>query len=114
MIEGLRRDRGDLRVQSGDFVGWSRGARFYPLLYMMTRVFHAQDWETGVELKDHLLGKLASLELHHIFPREFLYRHDYPKADVNALANFTFLTKETNLKVSNRDPAEYLPYFVEK
>ncbi len=112
LIAGLRRDRGDLNVQPGDFMGWSRGARFYPLLYMMTRVFHAKDWETGVELKDHLLGKLASLELHHVFPRDFLYRHGYSKADVNALANFTFLTKDTNLKVSNKDPAKYLPDFV--
>ena len=114
LIEGLRRDRGDLRVHPADFVGWSRGARFYPLLYMMTRVFHAKDWETGVELREHLLGKLSGLQLHHVFPRAVLYKHGYPKAEVNALANFTFLTQETNLKVSDRHPSEYLPDFVKR
>jgi hypothetical protein len=33
------------------------------------------------------------------------------KSDVNALANLTFLTQETNLLVSDRDPAEYLEAF---
>ncbi len=30
-------------------------------------------------------------------------------AQVNALANFTLLTKATNLEVTNRDPADYIP-----
>ena len=33
---------------------------------------------------------------------------------MNAIANFTFLTKETNLKVSNRDPEEYFAHYEEK
>ena len=33
------------------------------------------------------------------------------KAEVNAIANFTFLTQETNLLVSERDPSEYMPAF---
>src|SRR5690606_10357770 len=39
LIEQLRRDRGDLRLRANDFIGWSRGARFYPLTYMLTRVW---------------------------------------------------------------------------
>ena len=114
LIESLRRDRGDLRLQQADFLGWSRGARFYPLLYMLTRAWRALDWETGVELKGHLLGNLSSLELHHIFPKARLYEKKYGVAQVNALANFTFLTKETNLKVSDKDPVSYLAAYAEK
>ena len=33
-------------------------------------------------------------------------------AEVNAIANFTFLTRETNLRVSDRAPAVYLEEFV--
>ena len=108
LIDLLRTHRGDLRLQAVDFAGWSKGTRFYPLLYMMTRVGHAQDFETGIELSGHLLGRSSSLEVHHIFPKSKLYEAGYPKEQVNAIANFTFLTQETNLKVSNRDPAEYL------
>lgn len=114
LIAGLRRDRGDLRLNANDFLGWSTGTRFYPMTYMLTRVQHAKDWETGVELSNHMLGRMSRLEVHHIFPKSLLYDAGYAKSDVNQIANFTFLTQETNLKVSNRDPAEYIPEFVEK
>jgi hypothetical protein len=111
LIGQLRQNRGDLRIHANDFRTWSRGSRFYPLLYMMTRVFGARDLESGLELRKHLLGNLMRLELHHIFPKAKLYKHGYSKAEVNALGNFMFLTQETNLLVSDRDPAEYLPDF---
>ncbi|GJD22678.1 hypothetical protein RIVM261_076340 [Rivularia sp. IAM M-261] len=111
LIENLRQNRGDLTIKPIDFQGWSTGARFYPLLYMLTRVYQAKDWDSGIELSKHLLGKLSSLQVHHIFPKSILYKHGFSKSEVNALANFTFLTQETNLKVSNRHPSEYFEAF---
>ena len=108
LVGHLRRQRGDLSLHPNDFMGWSRGARFYPLLYMLTRVFGSQDWDSGVELRKNLLGKLAGLQLHHIFPKARLYDAGFLKPDVNALANFTFLTQETNLRISDADPTIYL------
>src|SRR3954447_14488686 len=97
--------RGELRVHPADFIGWSQGSRFYPLLYMLTRTGYTRDWGTGLELKAHMLGKASSLELHRVFPKALLYKNGYEKAEVNALANFTFLTKQTNIALSDRDPA---------
>lgn len=114
LITLLRQSRGNLRVTPDDFRAWSQGARFYPLLYMLTRVYDVKDWGTGLPLKNELLGKLAGLELHHIFPKNLLYKAGYSKQDVNSLANFTFLTKATNLEVTNRDPAEYIPAYEAK
>lgn len=113
LIELLRRTRGELRLRPDDFHEWSRGARFYPLLYMLTRAYHAKDWLSGVELSSFLLGHLARLEMHHIFPKSELYQLEYSRSDVNALANFTFLTQESNLHVSNRDPHDYLAEIAE-
>ena len=116
LIEQLRQNRGDLKLSARDFEGHTRGARFYPLLYMLTRVWKARDWQSDVELSSHLLGHLSRLELHHIFPKALLRAHHngYSQAEINAIANFTFLTQETNLLVSNRNPAEYLEKFAEK
>jgi hypothetical protein len=113
LIGLLREVRGDLRLTDSDFAGSTKGNRFYPLLYMMTRVCHARDWGTGDELSSHLLGNLSALQVHHIFPKKVLYAARVRKRDVNAIANFTFLTQETNLEVSGRDPAEYLPHYAE-
>ncbi len=114
LIALLRQQRGDLRVRPSDFLGWSRGARFYPLLYMLTRSAHAKDWATGDELSNHLLGRMSTLEIHHIFPKARLYEHGVSKREANALGNFTFLTKETNLLVSDRYPAAYLEEYAKK
>ena len=114
LIDGLRRIRGDLKVDASDFTGWSVATRFYPLLYMLTRVNHSRDWCLDLELSDSLLGATSSLQLHHIFPKSKLYDAGYERNEVNALANFTFLTQACNLEVSNRDPAEYIPYYAQK
>ena len=108
LIELLRRSRGNLSLIPSDFIGWSVSARFYPMLYMLARVQHARDWESGVELSNNLLGRGTNLHLHHIFPKSLLYDHGYVKSQVNQLANFTFLTQDSNLRISNQCPAVYL------
>jgi hypothetical protein len=109
LLEQLRLWHGGLRVEPGHFLGWGLGARFYPVLYMLTRMGEARDWGTGLPLKAGLLGKMSKLEVHHIFPKAQLYKRKLKKPDVNALANFCFLTKDTNLTISDRLPEEYFP-----
>ncbi|MFC3074602.1 GmrSD restriction endonuclease domain-containing protein [Shinella pollutisoli] len=109
LLAQLRMWHGGLRVEPGHFTGWSLGARFYPVLYMLTRMGAARDWGTGLALKASLLGKMSRLEVHHIFPKAQLYKRDFKRAEVNALANFCFLTKDTNLIISDRLPEEYFP-----
>jgi len=109
LLEQLRLWHGGLRVEPGHFTGWSLGARFYPVLYLLSRMGEARDWGTGLALKAGLLGKMSQLEVHHIFPKAQLYKLKHKKPEVNALANFCFLTKETNLNISNRLPEDYFP-----
>lgn len=99
--------RGDLRVKPEHFAGADRRSRFYVMLYVLTRVGGSQDLLTGIELKQALLGKLSRLELHHIFPKALLQEHGYPQPQRNALANFCFLTQESNLAIHKRAPVEY-------
>ena len=112
LIENLRRNRGDLRIAPSDFAGSTIGARFYPLLYMLTRIYHARDWNSDLELSSHMLGKHSSLELHHIFPKSKLKEYGYDRGEVNALANFTFLTRESNRLISNENPDAYIRRFM--
>lgn len=114
LIQLLRQNRGDLEIKPNDFWGWSTGARFYPLLYMMTRVCRSKDFETGIELSSNTLGKGTALQVHHIFPKAVLYKYGYSKSDVNAVANFTFLTQETNNLISDRKPEDYFEEFEAK
>lgn len=107
LIEVLRLWRGGLRVEPAHFDSWSVGARFYPILYMLTRMRGARDWGSGLELRAEMLGKMNSLEVHHIFPKAQLYKAAVGRAEVNALANFCFLTKGANLGISDSRPEIY-------
>jgi len=110
LIRELHLWRGSLRIRPEHFTGWSRGNRFYFTLYMLTRVGEAQDWGTGLPLRKGMLGKNTSLEMHHIFPRDYLKKNGHDdKIAINALGNFCFLTKNSNLQISNRPPTDYFP-----
>lgn len=111
LIDQLKLWHGSLEVHPGHFAGWSLGARFYPVLYMLTRVGQARDWGSGLVLKQNMLGRMSKLEVHHIFPKAQLYKaaQGYKRPEVNAIANYCFLTKESNLDILDGDPANYLP-----
>ncbi len=111
-IDGLIRQlevwRGELKVTPDNFAGAERGSRFYPLLYLLSRVGGAQDLLTGEALSSHMLGRLSSLQLHHIFPKAMLKDLGHGRSDRNALGNFCFLTQASNLAIGRRPPADYL------
>ena len=107
LLDELRQWHGGLRAEPAHFGGWSLGARFYPVLYLLTRMGEARDWGSGLPLKAGMHGRMSRLEVHHIFPKSVLYKRGYKRREVNALANFCFLTKDTNLEISNQSPHKY-------
>ncbi len=109
LIDVLRLSRGGLEVRPEDFAANSLGARFYPTLYLLTRTLGARDFDSGVVLSKAMLGHLSTLEVHHVFPKKLLYAAGYKRAEVNTLANYCFLTKNSNLKISASQPKIYMP-----
>ena len=109
LLDKLRQFRGNLHVEPSNFIGSTRGARFYPVLYMLTRMGDAKDWGNGITLKSNMHGNNSSLELHHIFPKSQLKKKKYKTAEINSLGNFCFQTKGTNLSISDRLPEDYFP-----
>ena len=109
LLRNLRQSQGERNVTQENFdLNYTR-ARFYPLLYIMSRIRDARDWGTGNRLRHHALGDHTKLELHHIFPRAYLRRHGVPAKDINNLGNIAFQTRETNHAIGARSPAEYMP-----
>ncbi|GAA3749344.1 hypothetical protein HDA32_001150 [Spinactinospora alkalitolerans] len=107
LLRALEKWRGGpLAVRPVDFAGSTKGSRFYPLLYLLTRVGQARDFGSGLPLHAEMLGHLTSLQVHHIFPKALLKDH-YDRRQVNAVANFCFLTQDTNLKVGKQAPEKY-------
>lgn len=109
LITEMDRWRGSMDVRPEDFESWSVGSRFYPVLYMLSRVRGARDLGTGMSLKAGLLGKESALHVHHLFPKKRLYDGDFDRTEANAIANFSFLTASSNLSVGATPPSEYFP-----
>ncbi len=107
LIAELELSRGTLQVRPDDFDTQTIGSRFYPVLYMLTRVNDAKDFCTGLPLSKHLLGKGSNLEVHHVFPKAVLYEADFTRRQVNAVANFAFLTGSSNRTLGKRPPMDY-------
>ncbi|MEQ3553255.1 DUF262 domain-containing protein [Pseudonocardia nematodicida] len=99
-----RSRKGAMTIDAQDFEGVGRGARSYPLLYLLTRVRESRDLVTG-----NVLGSESSaIEVHEIFPKAELVKAGYSRAEVNAIANFAFVGPASGTQLSGADPASYL------
>nr|WP_242623218.1 hypothetical protein [Pseudonocardia sediminis] len=105
VIASLSRTRkNNMSIDAEDFEGVGKGSRSYPLLYMITRVRDGRDLLTGRSLGH----ESASVEVHEIFPKAALAKHGYTRAEVNAIANFAFVSPSSAVGLSGADPAAYL------
>lgn len=114
LIANLKLDRPDLKIAASDMDGTQSASTFFTVLYMLTRVYGAKDWETGEILRQGMLGQSSKLEVHHIFPKNLLSRAGIPGKQINNLANLAFQTSGTNKAISSSNPADYLAAVAEK
>ena len=47
-------------------------------------------------------------DIHHIFPKKYLVKHNYDPKEYNQVANFVFTEQATNIKVGEQCPSEYM------
>ena len=81
----------------------SYASSVYSGIFCLLALNNARDWRRGEDIQ------LQTLQDHHIFPRAFLKRNDIDKRiTVNTIANRTLISNETNGKISDKVPAEYL------
>lgn len=105
VIHGLRRTRGgSLTIDAQDFEGAGRGSRSYPLLYLVTRTGGARDLVTGRPFGDDT----AAIEVCEIFPRAVLAEAGCSRAEINAVANYAFVTPSSSVALAHRDPTRWL------
>jgi hypothetical protein len=115
LIESIKRLRGGkLEVEASDLIMEGSTSRYYPMAYIVARSQGAVDWFNGLKLFSKNVGDSYKIHSHHIFPQGVLYDDKYNSSNsidkriVNEMANLAFITQETNLKISMRDPLEYL------
>lgn len=54
-------------------------------------------------------------DIHHIFPKNYLQKNNFNnRNDYNQIANYTFLDRETNIKIGNKSPRDYMGTVIEQ
>jgi hypothetical protein len=79
----------------------SHASMVYSGVFCLLALRGARDWRRGEDIQ------LQELQDHHIFPRDYLKTHGLEKG-VNSIVNRTLISDETNGKIKNKAPAEYL------
>jgi hypothetical protein len=106
--------RGRIEIKAADLEGRWVAHPMYRMSVVVAKAHGAVDWFNGAPLGT-VFGKKYQLHSHHIFPQGLLYKSGYDADNhlhrkiVNEIANRAFLTAESNLKLGDESPAEYLP-----
>lgn len=116
LIDNLSLFRGqNLNLTADDLAYQGIRSKTYALFYATIRSRNAKDWtDINVPLYSRNLGFNNVLERHHIFPKAFLRKkydasNSIQKNLINEIANNALITQKSNIKILDRDPAEYLP-----
>jgi len=100
LIENIRREEGDLKER---IIARIDEGEYDPLLfYALLRQSNARDF-----LPPHESITQANSTIHHIFPRRHLTEPEYAEL-VDDIGNLTLLTHQSNLRLSDELPENYL------
>ena len=115
LINMIIDQRGRIEVKPSDLEGRSTQHPLYRMTYIVAKSIGAVDWFNGSPL-GQTFGPSYEIHSHHIFPTSLLYSSDKYSSEnhlhtkiINEIANRAFLTRGSNVQVSNTPPAEYLP-----
>ena len=68
---------------------------------------HCKDFISGEEM-DFTLYKDEKIDIHHIFPKDYCEKQNYPKLKWNSVVNKTPMTSSTNREIGGVAPTKYL------
>jgi len=116
LVDAIIEQRGRIEVKPSDLEGRIIQHPLYRMTFVMAKARGAIDWFNGSPL-DATHGPFYAVHSHHIFPTSLLYskvggydpENHLHKKIVNEIANRAFLTGESNVGLSNTEPARYLP-----
>jgi hypothetical protein len=99
----------DIGLTAEDLEGKTRRSPLLKLLQIAAFADGAHTWWSHRSISYDPESRGMAVEIHHIFPRNWLKKAglgEHP--DLDTLANFAFLSKHDNIKISDGDPAVYL------
>jgi hypothetical protein len=99
----------DTALTAADILGKTRQSPFLRLLQVAAVANDAKSWWGHRSISYDPDSRGMAVEIHHVFPRNWLKKNGLGNhAELDTLANFAFLSKHDNIKISDGDPETYL------
>jgi hypothetical protein len=114
LLQILMRQFGRLTIEPGDLASRGANSPLFSLAYLTLKAAGAKDWHSGLGISLTHQGKLHFIQWHHIIPKSLLKQHGYETGETNEVANMAFITGETNRRISNKNPEQYLEEIVSR
>ena len=91
----------------------SRQSAAYKGIMALILQNHARDFISGREM-DFAVYKAENIDIHHIFPKDYCQKCEYPKQKWNSVVNKTPITYSANREIGGSAPSKYLSKIEEK
>ena len=114
LLDTLKRQFGRLTIEADDLASRGANSPLFSLSYLALKDAGASDWFSGLGLSLTHQGRLHFIQWHHIFPKSLLKARGFETGEINEIANMAFITGQTNRRITNKEPAVYLPDIVTK
>jgi hypothetical protein len=112
LLDPVKRQFGRFNIEPDDLAGRGSNSPLFSLAYLALKDAGARDWFNGLGLSLAHQGRLHYIQWHHIFPKSLLKGKEFETGEINEIANMAFITGQTNRRISNKKPEEYLPGIV--
>jgi hypothetical protein len=88
---------------------------YYASLNILNAVGLFSTMKVSDLLQEGLRAKKSPLEIHHLFPKEYLKKNGIKdQQQINQIANYALVEWSDNIEISDKAPFEYLPKYVER
>lgn len=79
------------------------------MAYLALKAAGAKDWFSGLGVSLTHQGRLHFIQWHRLFAKSLLRARGFETGAINEIANMAFITGQTNRRLGNKEPLEYLP-----
>ena len=107
LLERLRQQMGRLEIAPEDLLGRNRQSALFKTMFLAFHNNGAKDWDSDLTIALNRSGARHRIQFHHIFPKAYL-KGAYRPAEVDDIANLSFIDGVTNRKIQAAAPSEYL------
>ena len=114
LLQLLKTQVGRLEVLPSDLENRNSRSAYFKTMFMAFRKDDARDWRDQLVISLKHSGAQHALQFHHVFPQAVLKKADLPSQKINDICNLTFISGSTNRRISDKEPAVYLPGVIEK